>query len=185
MRQRDIDLFNLARCELLRQVTMRGVVARDQNHAASEPVQAMHDPRPQLAPHARKLSKTMQHRVDQRPSVPAGARVNHHARGFVDGDDVGILIQDLQRQILRRGPQQRQFARLNLDALGAFQQMRSLFSRAIHLDAALVDPILQSRPAVLRKLFSEELVEPFVPIRRVRFQPQVTSHSVTSHSYIQ
>ena len=108
-------------------MAMRGVAACDQDHAAGEAVQSMHDAGPQFAPHARKLPKAMQHGVDQRPGVLAGAGVNHHARWFVDGDDVGVFIQDFERQVLGGGSQRRQFARLNLDALGALQQVGAFF----------------------------------------------------------
>src|SRR5579863_3806922 len=139
---------------------MRGVAARDEDHAAREAVQPMHDPWPQLAAHARKCSETVQHGVDQSPRVTAGAGVNCHARWLVDGDYIGVFVQDLEWQILRAGPERRKFARLNLDALGAFQQVRTLYRRPIHQHAALLDPILQPRPAKLRQSLPQKLIEP-------------------------
>ena len=79
MHQRDVDLFHLARCELRGQIAMRGVVACDQDHAAGEAIQAMHDAGPQVAANGRKLSEAVQHGVDQSARMPAGAGVNHHS----------------------------------------------------------------------------------------------------------
>ena len=71
---------------------VRGVVARDQDYAAGEAVQAMDDAGPQVACDGGKLSKTVQDGVDQGARVPAGASVNHHSRGLVDGDDIGVFV---------------------------------------------------------------------------------------------
>ena len=95
------------------------------------------------------MSKAMQHGVDQRAGVLAGAAVDHHARGLVDRDDIGVFIQHIERQILGRRPQRSQFGWLNVDALGALQQERTLFGRAVDQHAPLVDPILQAAPGCI------------------------------------
>ena len=51
MHEREINLFDLAAGELLGEMAMSLIRARDQNHAAGEAIQAMHDTRPQRAPH--------------------------------------------------------------------------------------------------------------------------------------
>ncbi len=109
------------------------------------------------------------------PGVPPGACVDHHARGFVDRDDVGVFIQHLDRNIFGRGLERREFAGIDLDALGALQSIRALLRRAIHQYAPLFDPILQSRTAVLRQAFAQELVQALAR-RRPRFEV-ITNHS--------
>jgi hypothetical protein len=51
--QREINLFDLSAGELFGEMAMGLISARDQNHAASKAVQAMHDTRPQLTTHRR------------------------------------------------------------------------------------------------------------------------------------
>lgn len=91
--------------------------------------------------------------------MSARAGVHDHARGFVDRDHIVILIEDFERQILGYRVERNEISRLYLDLFRAFQQISALGGCAVHLHAALVDPRLQPRPAVLRKLIVQELVQ--------------------------
>jgi len=60
-------------------------------------------------------------RVDERAAGNAGAGMHGHASGLVDDDYVGVLVEDIERDIFGRGLER--WARLGVyrDALAAFQ----------------------------------------------------------------
>ena len=98
--QRHVFLVHLAVLELLRQRLVRRIVLRDDHHARRALVQAMHDARTQLAADAAEIGDVVEQRVDQRARVVARRRVHDHAGGLVHDDDVGVLVEDGERQIL-------------------------------------------------------------------------------------
>ncbi len=102
MHQCQICLFNLTACELRRQAPVRRVVLRDQQHAAGKPVEAMHDPWTHRAAHFRKRREAVKQRVDYRARVNARSRVDDHPRRFVDGHDVRIFVEHVQRNVFGR-----------------------------------------------------------------------------------
>ena len=92
MYQREIDLFDLAAGKLTGELTMCRVVARDQEHATSKPVQAVNNAGPQGIAHAGKCPIPMQQRIHQRAGVAAGAGMHDHPSRFVDGDNVVVFV---------------------------------------------------------------------------------------------
>jgi hypothetical protein len=91
--------------------------------------------------------------------------VHHHAGRFVDRNYVVILIENFERQILGGGTEWREIGRIDLDLLAAFQLKRTLRGCSIHVHKALIDPRLQARPAVLRELIAQELVQALSGVR--------------------
>jgi len=83
----------------------------------------------------------------------------HHAGRLVDRDYIVILIEDFERQILGYRAERRQVGGRHMNLLRSLQQIRALSRNSVHLHAALIDPCLQARPAVLRKLIVEKLVQ--------------------------
>ena len=101
--ERDVSLLDLAIVKLPRQLLVRGVVLRHDHHARRAFVEAMHDAGAQLAADAAEIGDVMEQRVDQRARVVPGARMHHHAGRLVDDDDVGVLVEDVDREILGGG----------------------------------------------------------------------------------
>ena len=67
-------------------------------------VDAMHDAGPFLATDPRQVAAEMvQERIDQRAAGRARGGMHDHAGGLVHDDQVGILVQDLERDGLGRG----------------------------------------------------------------------------------
>ena len=68
----------------------------------------MDDARPRLAADAAQIRDVMEQRVDERARRVAGAGMHDHAGRLVQHGDVGVLVQDLERQRLRpRGATER------------------------------------------------------------------------------
>ena len=82
---------------------MGHVVFRHQDHARSILVQPVDDPRPARAANTCQIGAVIQNRVDQRPVPIARGWMHHHARGLVDHQQIGILVQHVQRDRLRLG----------------------------------------------------------------------------------
>ncbi len=67
-----------------------------------------------------------QQRVDQRASVMPGGRMHHHARRLVDNDDVGILMADHERDVLRLRQRLLQIGHAQGDAFARFHLARGI-----------------------------------------------------------
>ena len=89
---------------LLGKADVGGVVLCHHQQAAGVLINAVDDARADLAANAGKAALAMpQQGVDQRAVRVAGCGVHHHALGLVDHQQVGILVDDVQRDILRHG----------------------------------------------------------------------------------
>ena len=100
---RMVDAVDAVYAHLLAEGLVRGIVFGHHQQAAGVFVDAVHDARADGAANAGELPGTVvEQRVDQRAVGVAGRRVHHHAFGFVDDEQVGVLIHDVQRDILRR-----------------------------------------------------------------------------------
>ena len=63
-------------------------------------IETMHDARPDDAVDARKVVTVMQQRIDQRAMIHPRRRMHDHAARLVHDDDVGILVENVQRDVL-------------------------------------------------------------------------------------
>ena len=113
--QREINLPNVPRPELLGEIFMRRIIPRHHHRSRGFAVQAMHNARTQCAARAGKFSQAMQQRVHQRAARMARSGVHHHPRGLVHDDEIVVHQQQLERQIFRRGHQRRPRQNFHLD----------------------------------------------------------------------
>ncbi len=116
MHERNVALLDLAAGKLLGQLAVCDVVLGDDNQAAGFLVQTVHDAGTHLAAYFRELAESMQQRIDQRAAIAlvvGGARagVDHHSRRLVDDREVGVFIDDVERNVLRDGAQRRRQGR--------------------------------------------------------------------------
>ena len=70
--------------------------------------------------------------------------VNGHARGFVDADDVVVLIKNVQRNGFRLGLKRRAWLRIDLDLIAGAKFLGILGGLAIEKDKALRDQFLNA-----------------------------------------
>ena len=93
-------------------------------------------------------------------SVCAGAGMDHHAGGLVDYGQIRVFIDDVERNVLRRGLERRGMRLAGDDDLFAAAQLERGFGlRAIDEHVALIDQQLHARAADAFKLRGEEVVE--------------------------
>jgi hypothetical protein len=79
----------------------------------------MHDARPQLAADAAEIVDFMQERVDERALRVTGGGMDDHAGGFVDDDQVRILVDDVEVEILGLRRRARRFGNLDADGVAS------------------------------------------------------------------
>ena len=99
--ERDVFLLDLAVVELTRELAMRRVILRDHHHARRAAIEPVHDPRPELSTDSAQVVHMVEQRVDERAAGMPGRGVDDHSGRLVEHDDVGVLIQDGERKVLR------------------------------------------------------------------------------------
>ena len=101
--QGEVVFLNNSSLKLSCQRLMRAVTPSDHQDAACVAVQAMHNSRAELAVKRGQRAKAMQQRIHDSAAVVPGSGVDHHAGGFIDGDDVGIFIKNGERKCFGLG----------------------------------------------------------------------------------
>jgi hypothetical protein len=87
--------------ELVGEFAMRVVCLGDHHDTRGPLVQTVHDSRSFHTADTREISAVVQQRVDERSTRVARAGVYDDSRGFVDDDQSIVLVQDVERNILR------------------------------------------------------------------------------------
>ncbi len=158
-----------------------GVGTRDQDDSAGQAIQAVHDAGPLRACDFRQGLETMQQRVYECSGMPAGAGMNHHARGFIDGNHIGVLIQDFERQLFGLGVKRCWRRGIDLNGLRPAQKIGRLLRGFVDTHAAGLDPCLQAGAAIFGQTAMQIEIEPLIEIVSRRFK---MDHEHTT-SYIQ
>ena len=142
--ERDVGLLDGAVLELLREGVVRGVVLRDEDDARRVAVEPVDDAGAQHAADAGEIGAVREDRVDERAGRVAGRRMHRHAGRLVDDEHVGVLEQDVERDVL--GDRGRFFGRRDIDAhaLAGIEPQRCLRAVAFEQDVALVDQLLHA-----------------------------------------
>jgi hypothetical protein len=98
-------------------------------------------------------------RVHQRAAGIAGAGVYGHSGWLVDGQDVVIFVENIERDGFGFGAQRRARPDLDGDALAASEAMRALGWAGIDEHEALDDELLYASSADVLEAGSDELIE--------------------------
>src|SRR5699024_762330 len=98
-----IFALEAVRLDLLGEREMRGVVLRDNQQSARVLIDAVYDSRADDAVYARQVANVPEQSVYKRAVRIAGRGVDDHALRLVDDQQVGVLIHDIERYVLRLG----------------------------------------------------------------------------------
>ncbi len=139
---------------------MRPVALRDDQDAGGVLVDAVHDPRTQLASDAREVLAVGEQRVDEGAVLVAGSRVHHHAGALVDHDDVWVFVQHLERDLLRLRLGRRGRGDDDGDGVASLQLERGLLLLAVHRGAAVVDEPCRGGPGEFGDAAGDKAVQP-------------------------
>ena len=99
-----VDPVDAMHTELGAERLVRGIVFGHDQQTAGVLIDTVDDAGADGPADAGKLpGAVVQQRVDQRAVRVAGGRMHHHALGFVDDDQIVILVDDIQRDVLGLG----------------------------------------------------------------------------------
>ena len=164
-RQPQVLLVDLAVRELTRQLGVGGVVLGDDHHPGRAAVEAVHDAGALLAADAAQPRDVVQQGVHQGSAVVPGRGVDHHAGRLVDHRQVGVVVQDGQRQRFRRRRRRHRGGHLQIDHVAGVHGMARPHRLPVQEDVALPDQPLYLRPRSLGHDGGHEVVEARAVVR--------------------
>ena len=98
--------------------------------------------------------------VHQRVALGAGGGVDGHARGFVEDDDVVVLVDDVEGDAARREVERNNFWHRERKHFAGFHFVRAVgVGGAVAGDGAFLDEFLQPRAGNFRQRQAQEFVE--------------------------
>ena len=139
---------------------MRGVVLRDDHQTRCAAVEPMDDPGSLLASNAAQVSDVMQERVDERAVSMTSGGMDDHSSGFVDNQQVTILVDDVNGQRFRRWRGIDRLGYIDRDDLSGLDQLIRSSRLPADLNMTVFDQALQLRPRVSRNRGHEKQIEP-------------------------
>ena len=146
-----IGTLRRLRLNLLRQRHMRRIILRANHNAAGVLIQTMHNARTDNTVDARQILAMIQQRIHQRAAVIAGSRMHHHAARLIDNHDVIILIDDIQRNILRLHIQRLRLRQRHGNLLAQLQLIIRLENLSATHSTSLVQQLLHIRARKLQQ----------------------------------
>ena len=148
--------------KLLRQPRMNRIRLGRHQQAGGVLVQPVHDPRPlDAADPGQAAAAMVQQGIDQRAPLVARRGVHHHSGRFVDDNQMLILMDDIERDILRNWRSFNRRRHHHLDLVAGVQFFASLHHRLlVDADPSVCNERLKSRPRHIRRLAGQKSVQP-------------------------
>ena len=145
--------------KLFREPAMGPVVFRHEQHARGLLVQTVDNARSLDAAHAAESAGTMrEQRMHERVLARAHARMHHHAGGFVDRQQMLVLIQYVEGDRNRLQFGRHKFRQGKLDPVARLHLVAFANGHPIALHEAGLEGALQRRPAMRGKGLRQHLV---------------------------
>ena len=155
----EIDLFDVAVSELMGERVVGLVGFGDDEDAAGEAVEAMDDARAERSLDLRELREVMEQGVDEGSVMDTGSSMDGHAGRLVDDDDVGVFVDDVERDVFGSGGQGRQVSGVDVDHVGGAEELRGFGGLLIDEDATVFGPGLQAGTRDSGELPLQEMIE--------------------------
>lgn len=154
-----VFFFHDARLELLGQRIVRLIGLGDDNDAARVAIQPVHDAWARRTAASAEGREVVGQCARQRTLPMALRRVNDHPGRLVDDDDRVVLVQNLQRNVLRRGTFTRHVDLRDSNALATAQTLRRLAWIVVDSNMPCFNRSPNCRSADARKLSCEQHVK--------------------------
>ena len=120
----------------------------------------MDDARPRRAADRRPGAAAAEKGMDQGAGVVPWRRMDDHPGGLVDDRDVFVLVDDVERYLLRPGHHDVGLGNLKLDYVPGGNAVRGVGRVAVDEDQVAFDQPRRRRPAEFWSLLGEEAIEP-------------------------
>ena len=141
----DVSLLDGALAKRLRKPGVRKIIFRHKEDSRSFLVQAMDDAGPQQIAGLREGLPAAQQRVDKRSVRVPRSGVHGHARGFVDGDDVLVLVENIKWDRFGFRAQRRARLKNDLDGVACADLVRIFRRLPVQQDQPARDELLHTR----------------------------------------
>jgi hypothetical protein len=122
-------------------------------------VQAMDDPGPQNAIDSGEIFAVIKERIHQGARWVAGGRMDHHASGFVDDNDGGILVKDGEREGLGFDRKRLGLGKDAGNEIACLQMAPGLRGLAVEQNGLLFNQFFHLRTGEVASRISHELVK--------------------------
>src|SRR5882762_6237982 len=159
--ERQVGLLHLALPKGFAKFRVRGIVFRYQDDARSAFVETMHDARTKGIAALRQRLSAAKQGVHQRSGGIAGACMHGHAGRLVDGQDVLVFVENIERNGFGFSTQRRARPDFDGDVLAASHAMRALCRASIDEHQSRGDEFLHTRAADAIEAGSDALIEAF------------------------
>jgi hypothetical protein len=157
--ERNVLLLDLSIGELPCQLLMGAVVLRHYHQPGRAAIEAMDDAGPQFAADTAQVFDVMEKRIHECSARMSGARVNDHAGGFVEDDDIPILEYDPDRKRLWFRESGSGCGNLDVVLLPrAYDRARTQGADG-SADVAILDEALHIRARLVGKGGGQEIIE--------------------------
>ena len=127
----DVDFLDLTLPKGFAELDVRGVVLGDEDDTGSAFVEAMHYAGAEGIATLRETLAAAEEGVDQRAARGAGSSVDGHAGRLVDGDDVGVFVEDVKENGFGFGAEERARLGMDGDELATAESMRALAGTSV------------------------------------------------------
>jgi outer membrane protein assembly factor BamD len=170
-RLHDGQVFPLyqAGLQCIDQGLVRRQVARHDQQSAGRLVQPVHNPRPGQTGQSRVV---VQQRIQQRPRRIAGRRVHHQAGRLVYDQQIGVRVDQLQRDSLGDTVRLRLDRGIDADGFAAVEPLAHLRDALVQADLPGTYPLLQATAGILPHQLRQGMVKTAAAHRVGNGQPE-------------
>ena len=155
----DVGFVDGALAEGFAEPGVGGVVFGDEDDAGGFLVEAMNDAGAKGVAGLRERLAAAEEGVDERAGGVAGAGVDGHAGGLVDGDDVVVFVENVERNGFGFGAERRARLRIDGDFFAAVEAVRAFGGLAVDEDEAAVDEFFHAGAAEIGTVGGDDAVE--------------------------
>ena len=160
----DVGFFDFATAKGFAEFGMGEVVFGDEDDAGGFLVEAMDDAGAEDVATLRERLAAAEERVDERAFVVAGAGVDDHAGGFVDGEDVVVFVEGVERDGFGFGLDRRARLGGDGDAFAAAESVGDFGRFAVDEDVGGVDEFLDAGAGEVGAVGSDDAVEALIGV---------------------
>jgi len=146
--------------ELSGKVAMAHIVARDHDQPRRPFIESVDDARSCRTAYCGPGATPAEKGMHQRSGVVPGRRVYDHPGRLVDDSEVLVLVNDVQRDLLRAGLHDVSLRYLEVDDIPDFDAIRRSGGKTVEHGEVTLDQPPCRRPAELRDLLGEKAIEP-------------------------
>ena len=158
-----VEPFDAASLQSIRQSSVRDVCLGHDEKPGRVPIEAVNDAGPLTSADVREPGQPPEKGVDERPGPVARCRMHDHARCLVDDHERIVLVNDVDRQLLRLDLHGGRCRYQHVDARSELHGLRLLGRAAIHPDAPLGEELLHPCARKFQSIRDESIEASLLP----------------------